>query len=77
MANVNGPRELPPPPETREPDPLRWIGLGLLALALLSYPWVSPFPAGRAWLGIPGILWYLFGVMVGLTVFAARQRPEA
>lgn len=76
MAKRNGPRELPPPPATPGPDPLPWIGLGLLALALLSYPWLSFFTVGRVWLGIPLILWYLFGGMAGLIVLAALQRPE-
>lgn len=77
MAKRNEQRELSPPSASPRPDPLPWIGLGLLALALLSYPWLSLFTVGRVWLGIPVILWYLFTVMAGLIAMAALQRPEA
>jgi hypothetical protein len=76
MAKRNGPRETPPSSYPRSPDPLPWIGLGVLAFAFLSYPWVSPFAPGSAWLGIPALLWYVFGVMAALVGLAAMLRPE-
>lgn len=77
MTNAGGPRSPSPPPEPRKPDPLPWIGLSVAAFVLLSFPWVSPFAEGRHLLGIPLILWYLFGVWGALILIGALARPEA
>jgi hypothetical protein len=76
MTKAAEPWESEPPQEPREPDPLPWIGLGVTALGLLSYPWVSPFTQGRVVLGIPAILWYLFAVWALLIVLSALSRTE-
>ena len=67
----------PSPPEPpHEPDPLPWIGLGLAAFVMLSYPWFSPFTQGRALFGIPLLLWYVLGVNALLVLLSALQRAE-
>lgn len=59
------------------PDPLRWLLLGLAALALLCYPWLAPFTDGRWLAGIPLILVYLFGAWAALIAVAASWPPRA
>ena len=76
MASTTDAWDPVPPKPPREPDPLPWIGLGLAAFVMLSYPWFSPFTQGRALLGIPLILWYVFGINALLIVLSALQRAE-
>ncbi len=76
MPRVNGPREPASPHAPRGADPLPWIGLSVVALFLLSYPWLAPFTQGRELLGIPLILWYVFGVWGVLILFGGLMRPR-
>lgn len=76
MASTSDAWDSLPPKPPREPDPLPWIGLGLAALVMLSYPWFSPFTQGRDLLGIPLTLWYFFGVYALLVLLSALQRAE-
>lgn len=77
MWKVADPWEPLSPKSPPDPDPLPWIGIGLVAFVLLSYPWLSPFTQGKQVLGIPLILWYLMGTWALLVVLGALQRPEA
>lgn len=77
MWKAADPWEPLPPTTPPEPDPLPWIGIGVVAFALLSYPWLSSFTQGKQWLGIPLFLWYVFGSWALLIVLGALQRPEA
>ncbi|MNX01712.1 hypothetical protein D3C86_312540 [compost metagenome] len=76
MASTTDAWDSVPPKPPRDPDPLPWVGLGLAAMVMLSYPWFSPFTQGRVLFGIPLILWYLFGVYALLIVACALQRTE-
>lgn len=70
-----GPEGPEPSRKRRRIDPLPWLGIGLLAFFLLSYPWLSPFAQGRGLFGIPLILWYVFGVWGLLILLGALRRP--
>lgn len=75
MQNPDEPRNGGPPRVPVCPDPLRWSGLAVLALYLLSLPWIAPGLSGRTVLGIPSVLAYLFGIWAGLILLGALQRP--
>lgn len=60
----------------KQPDPAPWGLMALMALFLLSYPWLSLFNVRAMVLGIPLILLYLFGLW-GLVILAsALFRPR-
>lgn len=76
MSNAPESREVDTSKAPRGPDPLPWIGLGLAAFVLLSYPWISSFTQRQALLGLPPILWYVFGVWACLILASALWPTE-
>lgn len=57
-------------------DPLRLAALLLLAVLLLSYPWLAPGLMRTFVLGVPLVLVYLFVVWVGLILLVATGSRE-
>ena len=52
-------------------------GAVVLAVFLMSYPWLAPSLQGHAVLGVPLLLVYFFGVWALCIVLAAYLRADA
>lgn len=60
-----------------QPNPAPWGLLLLLALFLVSGPWLSLFNFRSMVFGVPLILLYLFGLWGACILAAALYRPRA
>lgn len=49
----------------------------LMAVLLLSYPWLSPALQRHVFLGVPLVLVYLFAVWGGFILLVATRSTEA
>lgn len=58
-----------------EPKATPWVLMGILALALLTYPLLAVFNHRTPVMGVPLILVYLFGVWFALIGLSMRYRP--
>lgn len=60
----------------KQADPAPWGLMALMALFLLTYPWLSLFNVRAMVLGVPLILLYLFGLWGLLILASALFRPK-
>ncbi len=59
-----------------EPDATPWGLMLIMALVMLSYPWLAIFNQRLPLLGVPLVLLYVFGVWGGLIVLSLLYRPR-
>lgn len=59
-----------------EPEATPWVLMGILALALLTYPLIAIFNHRTLVLGVPVILVYLFGIWGALIGLSTRYPPR-
>lgn len=61
------------PPER---GPMRLFGPAVLAVLLMSYPWLAPGLQVRFAFGLPLVLWYCFAVWALVIALAASMRAD-
>jgi hypothetical protein len=59
---------------------LRLILIAIVFLILVSYPVAAAFNHTSVWLGVPALVWYLFGIWAALVLvlfFVMRTLPQS